>query len=365
MRRLDAMAEQLDLSEEQAAKLKELLASFKSSDDPAALREAVASLLTPEQRQELKQRSGAMAIRSRQRRGRAAARTHRDRIARTPRRMAEQGLVAPLRFLTRSLDLSAEQQTRLEKMVYSRAAASRKLQLALRDTLRDILTPEQMDKIRGLMGTVRERMGAKSSRMDHKRRRAWYPRRGIERARRTARAERMGRRGDRRDRWSDVPVRLSAEQREALGEVRREIHEAHRTFAEENPDATDADKRAFGVAQREKLVEAMNSVLTAEQQLLMMRRTDRIGRRPSLLGLSEDQEARVKEALATHRRAAEEWAGVNPNPTPEARMEHARVQREALRSALAEILTPEQMEKLDRGADRRDRARPWRGQRMR
>lgn len=355
VRRLDAMTRQLDLSDEQTAKLKELLTSFTESDDPAALRDAVAALLTPEQRQKLNQQSGEWAIRSRQRRGRMAAHGYRDRTARTPRRTPEQGLGTPLRVLVRTLDLSAEQQSRLKEIYDSHAAAGRKQQAALREALREILTLEQV-------GTLRGRMGAMHSRMDNVRRRMWGPRRSLERGRRTARADRMGRRGDRR---SDLPVRLSAEQREALGAMRREIDEARRAYAEENPDATDAEKRTFGAAQRKRFAEAMGPVLTAEQQLLLMWRTGRIRRSSSLMELSDDQEAKVKETLGTHRNAAEDWAETNLNPTLEARMEHARAQREALQSALKEILTPEQLKKLDRGGMRRDRARQWRSRRIR
>lgn len=356
MRRLDAMTRQLDLSEEQTAKIRELLTGAWDSADPAALREAIGALLTPEQREKLSQRSGAGMSRYRQRR---------DRAARTPRRMAEQGSPDAVRWLARALDLSAEQQARIKEAYDSHAAASRKRQAAFRDTIRTILTPQQIGRMRGRMSPMRKRMDAVRGRMDNARWRMWHPRRRLERARRTTRSERMGRRGNRRDRRSDLSVRLSAEQRETLGAVRREIDEARQSFAEEHPDATETEKRAFGASQRNKLAEAMESVLTAEQQLLMIRRTDRSRRPSSLLGLSEDQEARVKEVLAMHRKAAEDWVEANPNSTPDARMEHARAQWEALQSVLKEILTPEQMKRLDRSGLRRDRARQWQSQRIR
>ena len=260
-------------------------------------------------------------------------------------------------MMARQLELSEVQQAKLMEVYASHQAANTARMVALREALGEILTENQINAMREGGAQLRERM------------RRWRP--GMERARRTGRSDRISRSddrrsrpsfrvnrsNDRRDRPSDLPVRLSSEQREAMGAVRRAVDEARRAFAEENPDATDAEKRALGIAQRKELADAMESVLTAEQQLLMTRRISRARRPASLLGLSEDQEVKVKEALAAHRQAMEAWMETNHDPTPEARMESAQMQREALQSALKEILTTEQLQKLDRSGMRRDRTR--------
>ncbi len=274
-------------------------------------------------------------------------------------------------IMTRQLELSEEQQAKLKEVYESHEAANAARMVALREALAEILTEEQMNAMGERGAQLRERMRNQ--------------RPGMERSRRTGRSDRISRGNDRRarrsfrvnrsydrrerrsfqmnrsnygrDRSSGLPVRLSSEQREALGAVRREIGEARHAFAEEKPDATDAEKRALGIAQRKELAGAMESVLTAEQQLLMMRRTNMARRPASLLELSEDQETKVKEALAAHRQAVAAWMEANPDSTPEALMESAQMQREALQSALKEILTPEQLEQLDRSGMRRDRTR--------
>ena len=139
--------------------------------------------------------------------------------------------------------------------------------------------------------------------------------------------------------------------------VRRQVAEEHRAFTQENPNASDEEKRAFGLAQRKKMAEAMASTLTAEQELLRMRAEERNRRPASFLNLSEEQEGKVKEALATYRQAMAAWMEANPDASPDARMEHNRMQRDALQTALKDILTEEQLEKLDRTDTRRDRPR--------
>ena len=348
--RVEVMARQLDLSEEQVAKITQLYKELaESGGDPAALRESISEILTPEQREKLGQRGN-----------RARTRSNNETRERTRSRAdgPRRGNAGPPWRPGTMPELTDAQMTRLRHVVRNRLGAARESQAAFRDSINAILAPDQRMAAREMMRTMAMRRG----RMAPMQWRMRAPRRGMERGRSMRRGDRIERRNDRADRRRAEPVRLSAEQREAMESARKEIAEARRTFEQENPDATDAEKRDFGMAQRNRHAEAIESILTAEQQLMMMRRSRQTRAESSRLNLSEEQEVKIKEALSAHRQAEAAWADANPDATREARAENARMHREAVQEDLKEILSAEQLEALERG-DKRRRTR--RSRRMR
>ncbi len=372
--RVATMAKQADLTDEQAAQVKKLLADFKESGDAAALRRAFGALLTPEQRQALAQRPAQGPPGQARRRARTAARNaqrgawrgaearERARTASAMRDWQTIALGLRMRMLASALDLTEGQHAQLRSIHAEQMKADSTQASALHDAISSMLTPEQRTRFEALrtrMEAGQERLRMQAGRLRGRMQgRTQVRRRAGALQRRPGRAYRMERRFDRRGNRQDGPqVRLNPEQEEKMEAVRRQVAEEHRAFTQENPNASDEEKRAFGLAQRKKMAEAMASTLTAEQELLRMRAEERNRRPASFLNLSEEQEDKVKEALATYRQAMAAWMEANPDASPDARMEHNRMQRDALQTALKDILTEEQLEKLDRTDTRRDRPR--------
>ena len=142
-------------------------------------------------------------------------------------------------------------------------------------------------------------------------------------------------------------MNFSSEQREAMREITRKLAGERRAFLEENPDPTRSEMREFGANLREMMAEAMDSVMTVEQRLMMMPRTTN-RRGGSSLNLSEEQETQISVAMDAHRTEMKQWNEANPEASREERMEKAREHREAFDAALEEILTPEQQQRLNR-----------------
>ena len=372
--RVATMAKQADLTDEQAAQVKKLLADFKESGDAAALRRAFGALLTPEQGLALAQRLAQGPPGQARRRARTAARNaqrgawrgaearERARTASAMRDWQTIALGLRMRMLASALDLTEGQHAQLRSIHAEQMKADSTQASALHDAISSMLTPEQRTRFKALrtrMEAGQERLRMQAGRLRGRMQsRTQVRRRAGALQRRSGRAYRMERRFDRRGNRQDGPqVRLNPEQEEKMEAVRRQVAEEHRAFTQENPNASDEEKRAFGLAQRKKMAEAMASTLTAEQELLRMRAEERNRRPASFLNLSEEQEDKVKEALATYRQAMAAWMEANPDASPDARMEHNRMQRDALQTALKDILTEEQLEKLDRTDTRRDRPR--------
>ena len=308
-RHVEMMTRHLELSEEQATKVKEILTDAAESGDMdfAAIHESVQELLTDEQR--------AKVDESMHRRMMAAFAT------RNPRRMAR---------------------TSQRQMGRRPAPQARRVEAKPDST--------------GERGVRSRREAAPRSRMDTRRQmrsRAMWQRRGMQWRQRASRTRFM-QRGN--ERTPSFP-RLNTEQREAVEVLRRELERARRTFSEENPDATPEEARAFGAEVRREYAAAMDTILTAEQQLLQLRLRSRSRSERSLLNLSEDQETQVKAALAAHREATGAWRDNNPEATREEQAEQARAQYEALQAALGDILTPQQLQRLERIGNRSGRSR--------
>ncbi len=362
-RHIEMMTQQLELSQEQADKIAELLREFANSEegDAAALHEAVSQVLTPKQRERIQDHPITMAnrFRSSPTPRDASARASRARRARAASR-APQAPTLALVALTRALDLTEEQQEQLKEAQTGIQQAAEEQMAAVEQVLRDVLTLEQYQR----MMELRERRTSRSQnvRSEHSNR---FRR---SRGRMAPARHRMTRRGQATQRWhrnnrqvgrrqATMPMgRMSAAQREALEVVRRAMEAKRRAFAQDNPEASAEDKRAFAANQRETFAAAMDSVLTVEQRLRMvMQHVDRHAESRSRLGLIEAQKAQLEAVLAEHGESARAWRQANPDATPAARMQHAQTQIESLHNALKEVLSEEQYRRLSRDSAPRPR----------
>ena len=266
-----------------------------------------------------------------------------------------------VKMMTEHLGLTEEQATQAKEILTAHMASDDHSMEALHEALTPILTDEQKEKMAAMHSRHEKMRRGDDKRQRATRTRTMRTRTSRDGARRVTRSRtwnsRGGQRGAMRSRsgrdayrgWApqSAQLRLSREQMAELAEIRREAAAARQTFAEENPEATREERRAFAEAQAMELREAMESVLTVEQKLMRMRLGERQRRQPSGLNLSEEQEAQIEEALSAHREAHREWVEANPEASRADRAAQAGEQRSALESALEEILTPEQMEALD------------------
>jgi len=248
--------------------------------------------------------------------------------------------------MTERLDLTEEQSEKLSTLLAAHIEENEASMAKLREDIKAILTPEQREKADEILLPDRQRDNRERTR-----------RRSRTDTRRNERVDSRRTRG--RDRGRDnvrrFPFRLSSDQREALGRVQRNLNAERHTFARENPEATEAEKRAFNISMRERLAEARDSILTVEQRLYMIRgmNDDDHSKDRFSLNLSEEQETKLSEAITTYMKARGAWRIANPDATFETRAEYFRQIGADLETAYQEILTPEQLEKLERRRDRR------------
>jgi Spy/CpxP family protein refolding chaperone len=175
---------------------------------------------------------------------------------------------------------------------------------------------------------------------------------------------------ERHMRMLDRQVDLSDAQEAQLKARHTEQREAVKAWMEANPNATREEKRAYRKEQAEAHREALQNVLTPEQQQILeevksarhhrsrghMRRGQRGHRGFAGLDLTDTQKSQLQDLRQAHRTAMKAWMDANPNATREEKRAYHKEQAEAHRSTLENILTPEQQQILEeRRAKRQDR----------
>ena len=175
---------------------------------------------------------------------------------------------------------------------------------------------------------------------------------------------------ERHMRMLDRQVDLSDAQEAQLKAHHIEQREAVKAWMEANPDATREEKRAYRKEQAEAHREALQNVLTPEQQQILeeaesarhrrsrghMQRGQRGHRGFAGLDLTDTQKSQLQDLRQAHREAMKAWMEANPNATREEKRAYRKEQAEAHRSTLENILTPEQKQLLEeRRAERQDR----------
>lgn len=192
----------------------------------------------------------------------------------------------------------------------------------------------------------------------------------------TASAQRRGHDHERGRRGDHVRLLrgldLTDAQKVEIRKTMQDLHAERQSWHEAHPNPSPEEQRAFFQEQHEAMREALTAVLTPEQLAKleeMQDRGPRHRRRPGRnlandLDLNEEQRTALRSLHQEQRAAMRAWMSDHPNASKEERRAYVRDQREALQEALADLLTPEQLTKLEALREERVRHRRDRRGRM-
>lgn len=165
-------------------------------------------------------------------------------------------------------------------------------------------------------------------------------------------------------------LNLTDAQRAQLKALHTGQRDAVKAWMDANPNATREEKQAYRKEQAESHREALQNVLTPEQQQMLEETRSARSRRSrgrmqrghrglAGLELTDAQKSQLQDLRQAHRAAMKAWMEAQPEATREEKRAYRKEQAEAHRNALENILTPEQKQMLEerRAAwqDRRER----------